>query len=226
MEKHSVSRLIGSPPGYVGYEEGGLLTERVRRHPYSLVLFDEIEKAHPDVFNLLLQILDDGILTDSHGHSVNFKNTIIIMTSNIGADLNSKGRLGFLEETQTAKKEKIISSLSSYFKSEFINRIDDIVVFERLSASNLEKIAEIQLSGLIKRCEALGITLSFGKDTIEFIAKEGTDERYGARPIRRAVTRLVEDPLATQLLEGKIKTEDVIEAKVNNDSIIFEKKKG
>ncbi len=226
MEKHSVAKLIGSPPGYVGYDEGGLLTERVRRHPYSLVLFDEIEKAHPDIFNIFLQILDDGILTDSQGRAVNFKNTIIIMTSNLGSDVKSGAKLGFFEQRDSSEKEKIMSALKASFRPEFINRIDDIVIFEKLSHDDLEKIAEIQLSRLIKRCEQLGINLEFDPEAVKLVAKEGTDERYGARPIRRAVTRLAEDPLSIEILEGKIKDGDDIIGKAVENKIVFEQKKG
>ena len=226
MEKHAVSKLIGSPPGYVGYDEGGLLTERVRRHPYSLVLFDEIEKAHPDIFNILLQILDEGMLTDSQGRTVNFKNTIVIMTSNIGSDLSSGTTLGFFERSESEDDKKVMNALKSAFRPEFLNRIDDIIIFKKLTVPDLEKIASIQLSHLCERSAALGIDLEFTPDAVSLIASEGSDEQYGARPIRRALTRLAEDPLSELLLDGKFKSGDTVVGSSDGKKIIFSAKKG
>ncbi|MBE6600878.1 MAG: AAA family ATPase, partial [Ruminococcaceae bacterium] len=223
MEKHSVSKLIGSPPGYVGYDEGGLLTERVRRRPYSLVLFDEIEKAHPDIFNILLQTLDDGILTDSTGRAVNFKNTIIIMTSNLGASSERKGTLGFSEH-RNDEEVSAQKALRSTFRPEFLNRVDDVIMFKKLQESDLLKITQIQLKRLVKRCAARGIDLIFEPEAVELIAKSGADERYGARPIRRAITRLVEDPLAALILNREFTSEDRISAYAVGDKIEFQKK--
>ena len=223
MEKHSVSKLIGSPPGYVGYDEGGLLTERVRRRPYSLVLFDEIEKAHPDIFNILLQILDDGILTDSTGRTVNFKNTIIIMTSNLGTSSEKRGTLGFSEKTD---EEEISAqkALRAAFRPEFLNRVDDVIMFKKLQESDLLKITQIQLKRLAERCVARGIKLIFEPDAVELLSKSGADERYGARPIRRAITRLVEDPLASLILNREFTSEDQISAYAVGNKIEFKKK--
>ncbi len=222
MEKHSVSKLIGSPPGYVGYDEGGLLTERVRRHPYSLVLFDEIEKAHPDIFNILLQILDDGMLTDSTGRTVNFKNTIIIMTSNLGSGEKRRGTLGFFENP-SENEARADSALRAAFRPEFLNRVDDIIVFKKLTDADLSRIAEIQLSKLRTRCEALGIGLSFAHEAVRLLADAGKDEAYGARPIRRALTRLFEDPLASYILNREFVGGDTVMITAENGKVKFEK---
>ena len=231
MEKHSVSKLIGSPPGYVGYDEGGQLTEKVRRHPYSVVLFDEIEKAHPDVFNILLQVLEDGILTDSQGRRVDFKNTIIIMTSNAGASAaeQSARQLGFAvsdaNEDERAQREKtIMNALKSTFRPEFINRIDDIIIFNRLSHENICAIADLMLSEVASRTAALGITLEFDPSVTELVAKAGFDDAYGARPLRRAIVRLVEDTFSTEMLEGKFVSGDTALAKADGEKVVFEKK--
>lgn len=214
MEKHNASRLVGSPPGYVGYDEGGQLTEKIRRKPYSVVLFDEIEKAHPDVFNMLLQILDDGILTDSQGRKVDFKNSIVIMTSNIGAKLISNSgakALGFSGSenggvmSQTAIKEAVTGELKKCFRPEFLNRVDDIIVFEQLSKENIRKIAERLLSVLSKRVGEMGIEIEFDDSAVEKIADEGFDPVYGARPLKRAIQSQIEDKLSEEMLEGKIK---------------------
>ena len=218
MEKHSVSRMVGSPPGYVGYEEGGQLTEKIRRKPYSVVLFDEIEKAHPDVFNMLLQILEDGILTDSQGRRVDFRNTVIIMTSNIGARLISerKANLGFTTsddksgERDMAKiREDVMGELKKAFRPEFLNRVDDIIVFHRLSEENIRDIAKLMLRQLQKRVADLGINLTFSDAVIQKIADEGFDPVYGARPLRRAIQSKIEDTLSEAMLEGKVKAGDV-----------------
>ncbi len=212
MEKHSVSKLIGSPPGYVGFEEGGQLTERVRRAPYSVILFDEIEKAHPDIFNMLLQILDDGILTDSQGRKVNFKNTIIIMTSNVGARLitEKKTSFGFGDAVSNDAsyehiKNTVIEELKKEFRPEFLNRVDDIIVFKKLVQDEIEQIAKIMLNSLSKRVESVGINLSFSDSAISAIAREGFDDVYGARPLRRAITSKIEDALSEKLLDSSIK---------------------
>lgn len=211
MEKHTVSRLVGSPPGYVGYEEGGQLTEKIRRKPYSVVLFDEIEKAHPDVFNMMLQILDDGILTDSQGRKVSFKNAIIIMTSNVGAKLitEKQSSLGFTTGGSAmsfeAIKEAVMGELKNTFRPEFLNRVDDIIVFSRLSKENIKEIAFKMLEGVKKRVSEMDIDISFSDEAAEKIAEVGFDEVYGARPLRRAVRANIEDKLSEMLLESKIK---------------------
>ena len=207
MEKFSVSRLVGAPPGYVGYEEGGQLTEKVRRKPYSVVLLDEIEKAHPDVFNILLQVLDDGILTDSLGRRVDFKNTILIMTSNIGSrDIKATGGFGFGTQTSgdkySAMKGHIEDALKRVFSPEFLNRVDDTIVFHNLERENILSIIDISSKDLIKRMESMGITIEFAKSAKEFLADKGYDPAFGARPLRRAIQKYVEDPLAEEILKG------------------------
>ena len=227
MEKHSVSKLIGSPPGYVGFDEGGQLTERIRRKPYSVVLFDEIEKAHPDVFNILLQVLEDGILTDSQGRHVDFKNTVIILTSNVGAgELAATKSLGFTADavannSKEAQKERMMEALKRTFRPEFLNRIDDIIIFNSLSKENIEQIASLMLESITKRCLDLGITLSFSPAVPSLLAKEGFDATYGARPLRRAIVRLVEDAFSAEMLEGKIASGDKILADVKDEKIVF-----
>ena len=214
MEKHTASRLVGSPPGYIGYDEGGQLTEKVRRRPYSVVLFDEIEKAHPDIFNMLLQILEDGILTDSQGRRVDFKNCIIIMTSNVGAKQISQtgaGTLGFAPESgETANEKKIreavMGELKNVFKPEFLNRVDDIIVFHRLNKENINEIAKRMLATLSKRVKELDFELEFAENAVEEIGKAGFDPVYGARPLRRAIQQQIEDKLSEEMLEGKLKT--------------------
>jgi len=213
MESHSTSKLIGSPPGYVGFDEGGGLTERIRRKPYSVILFDEIEKAHPDVLNILLQILDDGRLTDSHGRSVNFKNTVIIMTSNIGARLiTDKKTLGFKNQIneQTNKeyentKKEVMGELKRELRPEFINRIDEIIVFHKLNDEEIEKIADLMISQVIKRLEEQDIELIVEESAKEVIIKKGTDSVYGARPLKRAIQTSLEDKIAEAILDGVIK---------------------
>ncbi len=212
MEKHTVSRLVGSPPGYVGYDEGGQLTEKVRRRPYSVVLFDEIEKAHPDVFNMLLQILEDGILTDSQGRRVDFKNCIIIMTSNVGAkkiSQSGQGTLGFApEKSETADERKIreavMGELKNVFRPEFLNRVDDIIVFRQLNQGDINEIARRMLSGLSKRVKELDFELEFSDEAVDEIGKAGFDPVYGARPLRRAIQQQIEDKLSEEMLEGKL----------------------
>ena len=219
MEKHTVSKLIGSPPGYVGFEEGGQLTEKVRRKPYSVVLFDEIEKAHPDVFNMLLQILEDGRLTDSQGRTVDFKNTIIIMTSNVGARLitEKQSSLGFNSENENADesekkdiKELVTGELRKVFRPEFLNRVDDIIVFNKLNKDEIKQIAVKMLKTLENRLDKMNIKISFTDNAISEIADKGFDENYGARPLRRAIQNEIEDPLSEQMLEGKVKDGAVV----------------
>ncbi len=212
MEKHTVSRLVGSPPGYVGYDEGGQLTEKVRRRPYSVVLFDEIEKAHPDVFNMLLQILEDGILTDSQGRRVDFKNCVIIMTSNVGAKQIAQtggGTLGFApsgSETMDERriKDAVMGELKNMFRPEFLNRVDDIIVFHQLGKEDINEIARRMLAGLSKRVKELDVELSFTDNAVEAIGKAGFDPVYGARPLRRAIQQEIEDKLSEEMLEGKL----------------------
>ncbi len=228
MEKHSVSRLIGSPPGYVGYGEGGQLTEKVRRHPYSVLLFDEIEKAHPDVFNLLLQILEDGILTDSQGRQIDFRNTVVIMTSNVGAgEIQKERTLGFAEHTEESRQdrmhEKMMEALKEKFRPEFLNRIDEIIIFHPLSRENMSEIAKIMLKEVSDRADGLGLHLSFEPSAIDLLVSKGFHESYGARPLRRTVVRLIEDRLSTALLEGKIQNGDFIRIYAENDEILFER---
>ena len=228
MEKHSVSRLVGSPPGYVGFDEGGQLTEKVRRKPYSVLLFDEIEKAHPDVFNILLQILDDGILTDSQGRRVDFRNTIIIMTSNVGArDITNRKHLGFGEssenEANTNIRENVLSELKKTFRPEFLNRIDDIIVFSRLTKEDIKEIAALMLESLKKRLMQNGIEAEFDDSAIEKIADEGFDVTYGARPLRRAISSKIEDMLANEMLEGKVLSGDKIKVIFKEDKWSIEK---
>lgn len=219
MEKHTVSKLIGSPPGYVGFEEGGQLTEKVRRKPYSVVLFDEIEKAHPDVFNMLLQILEDGRLTDSQGRTVDFKNTIIIMTSNVGARLitEKQSSLGFNSENENAEEsekkdinELVTGELRKVFRPEFLNRVDDIIVFNKLNKDEIKQIAVKMLKTLENRLDKMNIKISFTDNAISEIADKGFDENYGARPLRRAIQNEIEDPLSEQMLEGKVKDGAVV----------------
>ena len=229
MEKHSVSKLIGSPPGYVGYEEGGQLTEKIRRRPYSVVLFDEIEKAHPDVFNILLQVLEDGVLTDSQGRKVDFKNTILIMTSNVGASAltgPAKGTLGFSEKPEEENTEKVahdrvMDALKATFRPEFLNRIDDIIIFNRLTEEDIKKIAHLMLSEVGARIHDLGIEITFDDSVAALMAKEGFDAVYGARPLRRAIVRLVEDPFSGEMLEGKIKAGDKVNAVEKDGKVEF-----
>ncbi|MGN0106303.1 MAG: ATP-dependent Clp protease ATP-binding subunit [Hominilimicola sp.] len=233
MEKHAVSKFIGSPPGYVGFEEGGQLTEKIRKHPYSVILFDEIEKAHPDVFNIMLQILDDGILTDAQGRKVDFKNTVIIMTSNLGAKEilgNVSSKLGFnnSEEDKNLSehekiKNKVMDEVKRAFKPEFLNRIDDIIVFDRLTEENIKEIARLMLKSLEARLSANDITVSFSDAAIEKIAKSGFDPVYGARPLRRAIQNEIEDMLSEEIIDGKIKNGDTITVDVADDKFVVNK---
>ena len=231
MEKHTVSRLIGSPPGYVGYDEGGQLTEKVRRKPYSVVLFDEIEKAHPDVFNMLLQILDDGVLTDGQGRCVDFKNCIIIMTSNVGAKLISQKQKAFgfaagakeLEQNEKEIKDAVMGELRNTFRPEFLNRVDDIIVFQRLTKDNIKEIASRLLAVLQKRVEDMGIEVAFSDEAVSKIADAGFDDVYGARPLKRAIQSRIEDALSEEMLKGNVKKGGKYICNVKDDKFVFDK---
>jgi ATP-dependent Clp protease ATP-binding subunit ClpB len=221
MEKHTVARLIGAPPGYVGYEEGGQLTEAVRRHPYTVVLFDEIEKAHPDVFNVLLQILDDGRLTDGQGRVVHFKNTVVIMTSNIGSR-------HFAEEivNSDAVRKHVMDDLRAHFRPEFLNRVDEIIVFHRLSMEEITRIVDIQLERVRKRLADQNITLVLTPEAKKLIAREGYDPIFGARPLKRVIQKKVLDALSLEILAGRFKDGDKIDVdieKKGGDALVFRK---
>jgi len=217
MEKHSVARLIGAPPGYVGYEEGGYLTESVRRRPYSVVLFDEIEKAHPEVFNILLQILDDGRMTDGHGRTVDFKNTIIVMTSNIGSQ--------WIQDLGTDRREemerRVTDALRAAFKPEFLNRVDETIIFQSLSPDQIIKIVDIQLKRLKNRLAEKQIELELSERAKEFLAENGYDPIYGARPLKRAIQRYLENPLSMELLKGKVASGSTIIADADGNHLFF-----
>ncbi len=230
MEKHSVSRMIGSPPGYVGYEEGGQLSEKVRRNPYSVVLFDEIEKASSDVFNVLLQVLDDGHITDGHGRKIDFKNTVIIMTSNAGAkNIAAPKKLGFItvdneEQNYATMKKSVMDEVKQIFKPEFLNRIDDIIVFHTLNQENMKQIVSLMSKTVIERAkENMQIDLSFTEEAISLIATEGYDQAYGARPLRRAIQSKIENFFAEQYLEGNFQKGDVVQIDVENENFILQK---
>jgi ATP-dependent Clp protease ATP-binding subunit ClpC len=215
MEKHNVSRLIGAPPGYVGYEEGGQLTEKIRRRPYAVVLLDEIEKAHPDVYNMLLQIMEEGRLTDSFGRMVDFKNTIIIMTTNAGAESGMSNQFGFPGSRDDAKsyekmKEDYKGSIERYFRPEFLNRLDDIIVFHQLNRENLKQIIDIELSKVRARLRDRGLELLLTPEAEELLIDRGFNPEYGARPLRRSIENLIEDPLSEDILSGKYKGKDQI----------------
>jgi ATP-dependent Clp protease ATP-binding subunit ClpB len=218
MEKHTVARLIGAPPGYVGYEEGGQLSEAVRRRPYSVVLFDEIEKAHPDVFNVLLQVLDDGRITDGQGRTVDFKNTVIIMTSNIGSQYITE------EESKEARRRLVTDALRAHFRPEFLNRVDEIIIFDRLSEEDLKKIVEIQLGRLAKRLEQQKITLKLSDSAKELLAREGYDPVYGARPLRRTIQKEILDPLSIDILEGKVREGQTVYVDAKDGALEFREK--
>lgn len=231
MEKHTVSRLVGSPPGYVGFEEGGQLTEKVRRNPYSVILFDEIEKAHPDVFNILLQILEDGILTDSQGRKVDFKNTVIIMTSNIGARLITDKKVSFgfgssdsSDQNEKDIKSRVLEELKSAFRPEFLNRVDDIIVFTKLTQSEIKQIAGKMLDNLKKRLINLNITIDFTDDVLTALAEKGFDAVYGARPLRREIQNRIEDALSEKILDGSIKNGYNVVCDYKDNEFIFKAK--
>jgi ATP-dependent Clp protease ATP-binding subunit ClpB len=218
MEKHSVARLIGAPPGYVGYDEGGQLTEAVRRHPYSVVLFDEIEKAHPDVFNALLQILDDGRMTDGKGRTVDFKNSVVIMTSNVGSqwihELNGRD--------QKEMEKRVMDALRATFRPEFLNRVDEIVIFNSLGAEEIKKIVDIQARLLGRRLEGAKIKLELTERARNYLAETGFDPVYGARPLKRTIQHLIQDPLAIKILEGSVKEGDHVKMDVKKGEVVFE----
>jgi ATP-dependent Clp protease ATP-binding subunit ClpB len=217
MEKHAVARLIGAPPGYVGYEEGGYLTEAVRRRPYSVVLFDEIEKAHPEVFNVLLQILDDGRMTDGHGRTVDFKNTIIIMTSNVGSQ--------WIQELGTSQREEMESRISdalrAQFKPEFLNRIDETIIFQNLTPDEIVQIVDIQIQRLARRLADNDIEFILSEDARQLIAQKGYDPIYGARPLKRVIQQYIENPLSMEILKGTVVEGSRISAEVENGQIVF-----
>src|SRR5438046_2400617 len=227
MEKHNVSRLIGAPPGYVGYEEGGQLTERIRRRPYSVVLLDEVEKAHPDVFNMLLQIMEEGRLTDSFGRHVDFRNVVMIMTSNIGAEMSKGGVQPFGlrgvakgtadEQNYTKMKDTLMKEIERYFRPEFIGRLDDVIVFKPLNRQNLEAIVEFELRKVTKRLTDHGLKIELTQEAKEFLIEKGTNTDFGARPLRRAIEQHVEDPLSEEILRGNFKGKDLIKISVKQE---------
>jgi ATP-dependent Clp protease ATP-binding subunit ClpA len=232
MEKHSVSRMIGAPPGYVGYDEGGQLTEHVRRRPYSVILFDEIEKGHPDVFNTLLQILDDGRLTDGQGRTVDFKNTVIIMTSNVGSHIiHDANPIGFSvnqkvkNNSQEEVRKRLLEALRQTFRPEFLNRIDDIIVFNTLSKEHLEVIIDLQLKRIDKMLAERGIKVVVTQAAKDLIIADGYDPNFGARPMRRSIQRLVQDPLALRLLAGEFLAGEtvVVDKDADGGKLTFEK---
>ena len=228
MEKHSVSRLVGAPPGYVGYEEGGQLTEAVRRKPYSVVLFDEIEKANPDVFNILLQVLDDGRLTDNKGRFINFKNTIIIMTSNEGSPIIRENFKGFDDKKEDEReniiyqtKQDVLDLLKMKIRPEFLNRIDEIVMFTPLNKKEIEEIVGIQVRGVQKMLESNGVKLEVTKPAMELLAEDGYDPEFGARPVKRTIQRLVLNQLAKDILAQKVNRDHPIVIDVKDDQLVF-----
>jgi ATP-dependent Clp protease ATP-binding subunit ClpC len=232
MERFAVSRLVGAPPGYVGYDQGGQLTEAVRRRPYSVVLLDEIEKAHPEVFNILLQVMEDGRLTDSQGRIIDFKNTIIIMTSNIGAQHMIEGSgLGFrdtkagmdTEKGYQSMKNRITEEMKRTFRPEFLNRVDEVVVFHQLTRDEILQIVDIMLSRVRQQMDAQGIELEVSQEVKELLGADGFDPNFGARPLRRAVQRLIEDPLAEEILLGRFTEGDTIRAELEDGRIFFTK---
>jgi ATP-dependent Clp protease ATP-binding subunit ClpB len=218
MEKHSVARLIGAPPGYVGYEEGGYLTEAVRRKPYSVVLLDEVEKAHPDVFNILLQVLEDGRLTDSHGRTVDFRNTVIVMTSNLGSS-----QIQELVGDPDAQRAAVMDAVSTHFRPEFINRIDEVVVFDPLAREQIAGIAQIQLGRLRQRLAERELSLELSDEALDKLVAVGYDPVYGARPLKRAIQRWIENPLAQNILSGAFEGGSTSVGKVEGDDIQFTK---
>jgi ATP-dependent Clp protease ATP-binding subunit ClpC len=233
MEKHNVSRLIGAPPGYVGYEEGGQLTERIRRRPYSVLLLDEVEKAHPDVFNMLLQIMEEGRLTDSFGRHVDFRNVVMIMTSNIGADLikggvvpfglQGKGKGSSDDQNYGKMKDTLMKEIERYFRPEFIGRLDDVIVFKPLSRANLEAIVEFELRKVTRRLTDHGLKIEISTEAKEFLIDKGTNNDFGARPLRRAIEQYVEDPLSEEILRGNFKGKDLIKITIKEQEGAIEK---
>jgi ATP-dependent Clp protease ATP-binding subunit ClpB len=218
MEKHSVARLIGAPPGYVGYEEGGALTEAVRRRPYQVILFDEIEKAHPDVFNVLLQVLDDGRLTDGQGRTVDFRNTLIIMTSNLGWEYLVNQPEG---EDSDQVREQVMAIVRAHFRPEFLNRVDEIILFHRLKREHMGRIVDIQMQRLAKLLADRKITVQLDEAAKEWLGKKGYDPAYGARPLKRVIQKFVQDPLAGMLLEGKVHDGETVKISAGKDGLMF-----
>jgi ATP-dependent Clp protease ATP-binding subunit ClpC len=227
-EQHTVSRLFGAPPGYVGYEEGGQLTEAVRRRPYRVVLFDEIEKAHPEVWNALLQILDDGRLTDGQGRVVDFRNTVLIMTSNLGTEyVNKSGTLGFLgseAEGDKGNREKIEKALKNAFRPEFLNRIDEIILFSSLTKEDMLEIVDLQMEDIQKRLSEHGLKVELTEEARKWMADKGYDPAFGARPLKRALQKYVESPLSISLLSGEFSQGDTVLVDIEDDEVTFEKK--
>ncbi|MEP6940811.1 MAG: AAA family ATPase, partial [Rudaea sp.] len=222
MEKHSVSRLIGAPPGYVGYEEGGYLTEAVRRRPYSVILLDEVEKAHHDVFNVLLQVLDDGRLTDGQGRTVDFRNTVIVMTSNLGSQLIQE-LSGDTEQEYTKMKAAVMGVVQAHFRPEFINRLDEIVVFRPLDKAQIRQIAKFQIEYLDKRLGERQLRLSLSEKALDLLGNVGFDPAFGARPLKRAIQQQLENPLAREILEGKFQAGDTIAVDTDHGRLVFAK---
>ena len=222
MERHSVSRLVGAPPGYVGYDEGGQLTEAVRRRPYSVLLLDEVEKAHQDVFNILLQLLDDGRLTDGQGRTVDFRNTVVIMTSNIGSHIIAEmpPNAGAAEHERV--REEVLAVLRQHFRPEFLNRVDDIIVFSRLDREQLRRIVEIQLQYLRARLAVRSITLEIDSAALDLLADEGYDPTYGARPLKRVIQRRLQDPLAMAILEGRLRDGGTARVAARDGELVIE----
>jgi ATP-dependent Clp protease ATP-binding subunit ClpB len=219
MEKHAVARLIGAPPGYVGYEEGGYLTEAVRRRPYSVILFDEIEKAHPEVFNVLLQILDDGRMTDGKGRTVDFKNTLIIMTSNVGSRYIQESAAGNRQEMEN----RVMAALRESFKPEFLNRIDEIILFRNLTTEQIGQIVTIQIGRLEERLAERNISLALSDRALKLIVERGYDPVYGARPLKRIIQKLIENPLSMEILQGQVKEGDRLRVDAQEDRIVFKR---
>jgi ATP-dependent Clp protease ATP-binding subunit ClpC len=229
MEKHTVSRLIGAPPGYVGYEEGGQLTEAVRRRPYRVILFDEVEKAHPDVFNILLQILEDGRLTDGHGRTVDFKNTVVIMTSNLGTEEFHRGEIGFPSKRDEGDEQRmraaIENALKRTFRPELLNRIDDVIIFHPLTEEHLKKIVDLLIREVEKRLAERNIKLEVSEEAKAWLVQKGYDPVYGARPLRRAIQRYVENPLSTRILQGEFTEGDTVVISLEGDNLSFAARK-
>jgi ATP-dependent Clp protease ATP-binding subunit ClpC len=224
-ERHTVSRLFGAPPGYVGYEQGGQLTEAVRRRPYRVVLFDEIEKAHPDVWNSLLQILDEGQLTDGQGHMVDFRNTVVVMTSNVGTEYAREGgSLGFIDAGTGDGKRDIHKKLKKTFRPEFINRVDEIIIFNNLTLEDVEQIVDLQMEEVVERMGDQGLKVRLTDESRTWLAKQGFDPQFGARPLRRALQRHVESPLSIKLLRGDFERGDLVVVDVEDDKLVFEQR--
>jgi ATP-dependent Clp protease ATP-binding subunit ClpC len=231
MEKHNVSRLIGAPPGYVGYEEGGQLTEQIRRRPYAVVLLDEIEKAHPEVFNMLLQLMEEGRLTDSFGRSIDFRNTIVIMTTNAGADaIKNESAFGFQkpdeDATYDAMKSRVMDEIEKVFRPEFINRVNDVIVFRHLTTDDLKLVVDLELGKVRSRLQEKGLALELTDETKDFLIKKGSNTDYGARPLRRSIESFIEDPLSEELLKGEFVGKDTIKVEVkkvgDKKQLVFE----